>query len=69
MMKGMYTNISSYFKICDLSFKKNLRVYPTKFHANFHTSESHENCYNKVFGYAEHESEFIFMITIISNCN
>ena len=41
---------------------------PTKFHANFHTSESHVNWYNEVFGHVEHESGLIFLITIISNC-
>ena len=45
---------------------KSLRVYPTKFHGNFHTFESHENLYNEVFGHAEHESGLIFLITIIS---
>ena len=35
---------------------------------NFHTSESHENWYNDVFGHAEHESGLIFIITITSNC-
>ena len=36
-----------------------------KFHENFHTSESHENWYNDVFGQTEHESGIIFIITII----
>ena len=40
----------------------------TKFHENFHISESDENCYNEIFGHAEHESGLIFLITIISNC-
>ena len=35
-----------------------------KFHANFHTSKSHENWYNEVFGHAKHESGLIFLITI-----
>ena len=47
---------------------KILRLYPTKLHENFHTSESHGNCYNEVFGHAEHESGLIFLITIISIC-
>ena len=32
---------------------------------NFHTSESHENLYNDVFGHAEHEYRLSFIITII----
>ena len=39
-----------------------------EFHANFHTSESHENWYNEVFVHAEHESGLIFLITVILNC-
>ena len=31
------------------------------------TSESHENIYNDALGHAEHESELIFIITIIAN--
>ena len=31
------------------------------------TSESHENCSNDALGHAEHESELIFIITIIAN--
>ena len=38
---------------------------PMKFHANFHISDSHENWYNEVFGHDEHESDLIFLITII----
>ena len=45
-----------------------LRVYPTKFHENFHTSESHENYYNDVLGHNDHESGLIFIINITSNC-
>ena len=45
---------------------KILRVNPTKFQYNFHTSESHENWYNEVYSHAEHESGLIFLITIIS---
>ena len=40
-------------------------IYVKKFHENFHTSESHENCYNGVLGHAEHESGISFVITII----
>ena len=32
---------------------------------NFHTSESHENWYNEVFGHAEHESRISFVISIV----
>ena len=42
-----------------------LRVYPTKFHENFHTSESHENYYNDVLGHDDHESGSSFVINII----
>ena len=42
-------------------------IYVKNFHANFHTSESHENWYNEVFGHAKHKSGLVFLITIISN--
>ena len=61
-----YTSyFSSHFKKHYFQKKKKIL---RKFHKNFHTSESHENCYNEVFGHAEHESGLIFLITIISNC-
>ena len=56
-------NIKLYFTLVYL-----IRVYPTKFYANLHTSESHEKWCNDVFGHTERESDLIFLITIILNC-
>ena len=62
----MYTILFELFKKT-LFLTKSLRVYPTKFHENFHISESHENWYIEVIGHAEHESRLSFLITKISN--
>ena len=48
-------------------YVKSSKDVPYKFHENFHTSESCENCYIKVEGHDEHEYGINFMITIISN--
>ena len=48
-------------------YVKSSKDVPYKFHENFHTSESCENCYIEVEGHDEHEYGINFMITIISN--